>query len=180
MAEGGIKEKATSFLKTFGAELAIEFYHDDIASAVKELLLQYNPASLTQLIKESKPLNIPSSFFELMSEYQAVIKGYDVEGLAKLLYNLISEVRPDLGEVMTQLGDGSAIWLYRCTTMIRDRIVSPEKFVEEIEKSQTVKIVCKECNKSFRIFRDDTEEINQCPFCGAKGEEPEPAEKEPG
>ena len=155
----GLKERATSFFKMFGTELAVEFYHDGFVSLVGELFRHYDAKSLGQLINNSEPLAIPNSFIELANEYSSIIKEYDAEKLAKTIFELLCEVRPDLGATIAQADDDGAAWLLRCTMMVRDRIVNVEKYTEEVDKAQTVKITCDNCGKSLRIFRDNIKEI---------------------
>lgn len=169
-----LKDRATSFVKMFGSELALEFYHDDIANAIKEFCQQFTPESLTQLIKSSGAPDMSSSFYGYLCEYRQLLSEYDVERLAKVFFELITEVRPDLGNVLVSQGNNAATWLYRCTEIIRDKVVNPERYAEELEKALMVKVTCDNCNKSFKIFKEDAELMQCCPFCRHGGEEPAP------
>lgn len=166
-----VKDKVTSFFKMFGAELTLEFHHDGIADVVNELCKPLTTVNLTKLIKESKPLPFPEAFFEMMDRYRAIIEEYNPEALTKIIFELILEVRPDLGNALIALGDNASLWLYRNCDMARDRIVNPEKYLEELEKAQMLKVTCETCQKSFRIFKEDSELMKMCPFCGATGKE---------
>lgn len=170
----GLREKATSFIKMFGTELALEFYHDSIADAMRDFCKYLTPQSLTQLIKNSEMPNIPSSFFQTMGEYRQLLEDYDAEALTKILFGLISEVRPDLSTTLNSFGDNGAVWLYRCIQVVRDKITNPTRYKEETEKSQLSQVTCDACGKSFKIFKEDADEIKQCPFCGAEGKKEEP------
>ena len=166
-----VKEKATSFFKVFGAELSLEFHHDGIADIVEGLCKPLTTASLTKLIKESQPLPFPEAFFEMMDRYRAIIEEYSTEALTKVIFELIVEVRPDLSNTLIALGDGASLWLYRNVEMARDRVINPEKYLEELEKALMLKVTCEACQKSFRIFKEDAELMKMCPFCGATGKE---------
>jgi ssDNA-binding Zn-finger/Zn-ribbon topoisomerase 1 len=87
-----------------------------------------------------------------------------------MLFEIICDVRPDIAKTLDLLGNEGVTWFLRCTEAIRDSIVNPERYNEEIEKSLTVQVTCDKCNKSFRIFREDVPEMKMCPFCGASGE----------
>lgn len=171
-----VGEKVTGFIKSFGAELALEFYHDDIAARVKDMFQQHTIESLAQLIKNSEEFKVPDSFVTSMREYEGVVRGYGTETLAKIIYELLGEVRPDLAKTLDVLGDEAAAWFLRCTEAIRDKILNPERYKEEIEKALTVMVTCDSCHRSFRIFREDAESMAMCPFCGAKGEKAPPEE----
>lgn len=171
MTTESLKEKATSFIKMFGSELALEFYHNEIVSIAEGFCQSFTIESLTQAIKDSKAPSVPDSFFEKVREHKSLLGEYDTERLTKIIFEIIDEVRPDLSKVLTSHSDNGATWLYRCIEMVRDRIVNPERYIEEMEKPLTVSVTCDHCHKSFRIFRADAELIKQCPFCGGGGEE---------
>ena len=167
-----IKEKAVDFARMFGAALALEFYQADILEITKEFCAPHTPESWKQLIHNTKPFIPPSSFFDAMAEYKSFIKDYTTERLAEKMLELIYEVRPDLSDIILSSPEEGTerAWFYRCIEMIRDRIVNPERYMEELEKAQMVKVTCESCGKSWRIFKENAEEIKQCPFCaGGEG-----------
>lgn len=153
----------------FGSELALEFYHDDIASKVKEFFQHDTAQSLAKHIKNSEEFEIQDSLIIPMREYSSILAEYDTENLAKIMYKLLDEVRPDLAKTMDILGEEAAIWFYKCVDAIRDRVVNPARYEEETDKALTIKVTCS-CGKSWRIFKENIQDIKACPFCGASSE----------
>lgn len=174
-----VKERATSFIKMFGAELALEFYHDNLIVAVKELFKNTTAESLAQLIQNSEELSDTDSFVAAASEYRGILQEYDFENLAKIVFELLTEVRPDLTKTMDIIGEPAAMWFTMNVQALRDKIVSPERYMEEADKVLMVKVTCESCEKTFRIYREDVPSMKMCPFCGSLAEAEPHAEEQP-
>lgn len=172
MAES-IKEKGVDFLKEFGAELGLVFYEDDILQAMKGLCAPYTPEGWKQLIKNAEPLSAPKPFYDFISAYKSYVKDYSTEQLAEMMLELIDKIRPDLSKVVLSSTDDGAerAWFYQSIQMIKDRIANPERYMEELEKPLMMKVICDSCGKSWRIFKEDAEQMQRCPFCEVGGKE---------
>lgn len=165
------KESAVSTGRQFVTELALVFNHDTAIAAMSEFCQQLTPEGLIQLVRERKPLNMANPLLELLYRHRELVKEYPTKSLAIKFIKLMGEARPDLTDALASLNDEGIAWLYQCTQMIRDRVTNPERFMEEMERPETVLVKCDNCNRSIRVLKEDFEHLNKCPFCDIGKEE---------
>lgn len=154
-------------------DVFLEFYRDEIIGKLRKFLAPLSPKDLKQCVNDGKSPPVPA---EAIKE----LKGYE-DYLEKLrpeeVFQWVVSARPDLAEVLVELGDAGAEYVIKLQAFIVDSIRSPEGTPKQTPESQ-VSLHCEACGADWTLPKSQAEQIQMCPFCGVGKEEETKVENE--
>lgn len=162
-----LKQEAKSFGKNLFIDFALEFYRADILAKIADLLQPYSTVEVTNRIQQGVLLQPSEELYSFLKGYKSAVEEYSIKDLGKVLFDWISEARPDVAGAMISLGDAGAEWLAAESELIRNSVLHPE-LKQEVQdpKVEFSQATCESCGQSWLVEKEKVESMTRCPFCG--------------
>jgi len=166
MSDGMVQQ-----LKKVGSRFAFEFFLEVWQPRLVEMLRKWlSPVTIEELRKMVKRGKFPDTTGLNFGAVQEYIEYLEKMSTERLFEEYIAPARPDLSQVIQDMGMPGAQWLVKLRQHLLDQVRGATTSV----KQDIVQATCDSCHRSWPVPRAEFDSIKECPFCHTRADEPSP------